>query len=113
PGALDRRRLQYLAQIAAGVAVLARRDVFGRAAGDDFSAAFAAFGTQIDHPVGGLDDIEIVFDDDDGIAVVAQALQHFEQHIDVLEMQSSGGLIKYVGLAVHVAFNYIEWNYIV
>src|SRR6476469_10967661 len=39
---------------------------------DDLSAAMAAFGAEIDHPVGRLDDIEVVFDDDDRVAVVAQ-----------------------------------------
>jgi hypothetical protein len=44
-------------------------DVFRWAPGDDFAAAIAAFGAEVDHPVGGLDHFEIVLDDDDGVAL--------------------------------------------
>jgi hypothetical protein len=37
--------------------------------------ACAAFRPEIDDPVSGLDDVEVVLDDDDGIAVIAQAVQ--------------------------------------
>src|SRR6187431_1275869 len=37
-------------------------DVFRRTPGDDFAAAVAAFGAEVDHPVGGLDDLQIVLD---------------------------------------------------
>ena len=35
------------------------------------AAAGAAFGAHVDDPVGRLDDIEVVLDDDDGVALVA------------------------------------------
>src|SRR5579872_1213833 len=53
-------RLQELTRIAAW----RLDDIFRRTPGDDFAAAVAAFGTQIDHPVGGLDHFEIVLDHD-------------------------------------------------
>ena len=34
---------------------------------DDLSAGLASFRSEVDHPIGGLDDIQIVFDDDEGI----------------------------------------------
>ena len=36
--------------------------------GDDQAAARAALGAQVDDPVGGLDDVQVVLDDDDGVA---------------------------------------------
>ena len=42
------------------------------------AAAAAAFRAHVHKPVCGLDDVEVVLDDDDGVAVVAQALEHLE-----------------------------------
>ena len=36
------------------------------------AAVFAAAGAEVDEPVGGFDDVEVMFDDDDGIAKVAK-----------------------------------------
>ena len=44
-------------EILAGVARLARGDIFRGAGGDDMAASIAAFGAEIDDPVGGLDDL--------------------------------------------------------
>ena len=50
--------------------------------------------------VGELDDVEVVLNDDDGIAAVYQPLQHVHQNADVLEVESRGGFVKDVeGLA--------------
>ena len=54
------------------------RDVLGRAFGDDQPAAAAALRTEVDQPVGGLDDVEVVLDDEDGVPLVDQSLQYFE-----------------------------------
>ena len=43
-------------------------DVFGGAGGDDLAAAGAALGAHVDDPVGGLDDVEVVLDDEEGAA---------------------------------------------
>ena len=49
-----------------------RGDLLGRARGDDLAAALAALGAQVDDPVGARDDVEVVLDDDDRVALVAQ-----------------------------------------
>ena len=46
-------------------------DRFGCAGHENLAALIAAFGAQVDDPIGGFDDVEIVFDDDHGIAFVA------------------------------------------
>jgi peptide chain release factor 3 len=68
----------------------------------------AALGAEVDQPVGGLDDVEVVLDDDDGVAVVAQAVQHLEQHLDVLEVQAGGRLVEDVERAAGVALGQFQ-----
>ena len=75
-----------------------------RGAGDhDLAAAESAFRAQVDDPVGGLDDIEIVLDDDDGVAMIAQALQYGQQLRDIVEMQAGGGFVQYIECLAGVA----------
>ena len=84
---------QHRLQKRPGIALLLAHDVLGRARGDDFAAGVAAFGAEVDDPVGGLDHFEIVLDDDHGIALVGQFVQHVEQFRHVVEMQPGGGFI--------------------
>src|SRR5579872_6435420 len=88
--------LQHGLQELAGVAARRLDDVFRRTPGDDFAAAVAAFGTEIDHPVRGLDDLEIVLDDNNRIPLRHQLVQHFEQLLHIVEVQPCRGLIKNV-----------------
>ena len=76
------------------------RHFLRRSRGDDFAAAGAAFGAEVDDPVGGLHDVQIVFDHHHRVALVAQPMQHVEQLGDVVEVQASGGFVEDVeGLA--------------
>src|SRR5882762_5448366 len=68
----------------AGVGLFRGRDEFGRALGDDAAAAFAAFGAEVDDPVGLLDDVEVLS--------------------NVVEMQAGGGLVEDVERAARLAF---------
>ena len=70
------------------------RHLFGRAGGDDLAALIAAFGAEIDEPVGGLDDVEIVFDDQKRGAGFQELAESGQQFGDVVEMKAGGGLVK-------------------
>jgi len=72
------------------------------------AATVPAFGPQIDHPIGCLDDIQVVFDDDHRVSGVSQPMQHIEQQLDVVEMQARGGLIQNVERATGVALRELE-----
>src|ERR1700730_8197450 len=88
--------VEELLQELAGVARLALRDLLGRAGRHHHAATGAAVGTEVDHPVRGLDDVQVVLDHDDGVAALHQPAEHPEELADVLEMQSRGGLVQHV-----------------
>ena len=76
-GALLLRRLrgragEHLGEVARGVRLFARHDGFGSPRRHDRPALVAALGPEIDHPVGACDDIEVVLDDDDRVALIAE-----------------------------------------
>jgi len=53
-------------------------------------------GAEINNVVGTLYNVEVVFDDQHGVAGVAEFEQHFQQLCHVGEMQAAGGLVEYV-----------------
>lgn len=61
---------------------------------DEFTTACATFGSDIDDPVGCFDHIELMFDDDHGIAVVYEAMEDGEQALDIFEVESCGGFVE-------------------
>ena len=65
---------QHFRQVAAGVGPRNPGDLFRRPAGDDGPAAVAALGPQVDDMIGGLDHVQVVLDDNNRIADVAQRL---------------------------------------
>src|SRR3546814_11684389 len=72
------------------------RDLFRCAFGHDFAALDAAFGAHVDDPVGGLDDVEIMFDHDDAVALLNKGVEDFQQFAAIHEMEAGGGLVKNV-----------------
>ena len=70
-------------------------DVFRRAAGDQLAAGLAALGTEVDQPVGGADDVEVVLDDDDRVAGLEQLPERAHQLGDVVEVQPGGRLVEH------------------
>src|SRR5260370_4124379 len=85
-----------LAQELPGVGAGGHGDFLGSSLRHRLSATVAAFGTQIDDVVGGLDHFEIVLDHDYRVARVGEAAEHSEQFLDVIEMQSGRRLIQNV-----------------
>ena len=80
----------------AGVRFDVAGDFFGRAAGDDSAAPCAAVGADVDDPVGRLHDVEIVLDDEHRVAGVDELVQHFEQQLDVGEVEAGRRLVEQV-----------------
>ena len=69
---------------------------FRRSFRDDRSPSGSPLWPEIHYPVGGLDDVEVVLDDDDCVALVDQGLKDTEEFANVFEVQAGGGFIEYV-----------------
>src|SRR3546814_3546330 len=54
----------------------------------------SAFGAEVEDVIGGLDDVEIMLDDDHAVALLDERLEHFEQLADILEMEPGGRLVE-------------------
>src|SRR5205823_5140954 len=78
-------------------------DEFGRALGDDAAAALAAFRAEVDDPVGLFDDVEMVLDDEHGVAKIDQALKYIEELSNVVEVQAGCRFIQNVERAPGLA----------
>ena len=72
--------------------------VFGhllrRAGRDDQAAAGTALGAEVDDIIGPFDDIEVVLDDDDGVAGIDELVQHLDQPVHVGDVQAGRWLVE-------------------
>ena len=66
------------------------------ARGDEFAAAHAGAGAEVQDVIGVADGVGVVLDDEDGIAQVAQAGQGAEQAVVVALMQADAGFVQNV-----------------
>ena len=69
-------------------------DLFGRALGDELAAVFAGFGAEVEDPVGGFDDFEVMLDDQQGVAGIDQLLENGQEAFDVGEVEAGGGFVE-------------------
>ena len=81
-------------QILARQRLRAGHDVIGRALGDDSAAVFPCFRSDIDDIIGSTHGVFIVFDDDERIAQVAQALESFQELVVVPLVQADGRFVQ-------------------
>lgn len=80
--------------------MLAFRDFFGCALGDDFTAPRAGFGTEIDEIVGFRGEVHVVLDDHDSVAFVDEAVKDIGEAGDVLLMESDSGFLDKVEVGI-------------
>jgi hypothetical protein len=60
--------------------------LFGCATSYYFATFFTSFGAEVDEVVGLAKDVEIVLDDDDGVATRVEALEYVHEDFDVFEV---------------------------
>lgn len=70
------------------------RDFLRRAGRDDGATAAAALGAKVDDIVSTLNDVEIVFDDDDRVTRIDKLVQDLDQAVDIRDVQAGGRLIE-------------------
>ena len=85
---------EVLFEEAAGVGVGGAHYVFGGAGGDELAAFVAAFGAEVDDVVGGLDDIQVVFDDKERASGFDERAEGGEEFVDVVEVEAGGRLVE-------------------
>ena len=83
-------------QVGAGQRLLAGQQVLHGAGDDDLAAVLARAGADVDHPVGGVDGVLVVLDDDQRVAQVAQPDQRLDQPVVVALVQADGRLVEHV-----------------
>ena len=69
---------------------------FWCAFGDNFAAGIAAFGAEVDQPIGALHDVEVVLDDQHRVAGVAEFGEDVEQLLHVGEVEAGRGFVENV-----------------
>ena len=91
----ERLRLSQVGpQVLASIAARRFRHFFRRALRDHLASTTAALGTKIDDVIRHLDDIQIVLNDDDGIARIRQLLQYVDQLLYVDGVQAGRGFVQ-------------------
>ena len=88
--------LEDLAEEGGGAGGFGLGDVFGGAVGDDGAAVGAGFGADVDEVVCFGHDAGVVFDDDDGVAFVDEAVEDVDELLHVFEVEADGGFFDEV-----------------
>ena len=73
----------------------------GRTGVDDGAAVLAGAGAEFQEVVGAADDVQVVFDEPDGVAAVHQGVEQAEDVPDVLRVEAVGGFIDDEDLPLH------------
>ena len=81
-------------EVLAGKAARHLGHLLRRTLGDDDAAGTAALGAEVDDVVGALDEVEVVFDDDDGVACIHQLLQHLDEAVDISHVEAGSRLVE-------------------
>src|SRR5215218_8985984 len=91
---LSGRAVGGLPQVPAGEGMLVVDEADRRTAEHQLTAAAATFGSEVDDPVGVPDDVEVVFDDDDGVAGIDESIEHLEQMANVGHVEAGRRLVE-------------------
>src|SRR5947207_3353579 len=97
-------RSRDVPEVASRGRVGAASDVLRGSLRDDAPARVAGTRSHFDHPVGPLDDVEMVLDHEHRVAGVDEAVEHTAQRPDVVEVQAGRRLVEDVELAPRAGF---------
>ena len=90
------RALQRLSQKGGGAADVIFRHLFRGSAGDYFAASCTRFRPEIDDVVGFGDHTQIVFDDNDRVSLINEAMKHVEEQLSVCHVQADRWFFKQI-----------------
>src|SRR4051812_33328682 len=86
--------LQERGQRAARMRGAAGGDVVDGAGAHQRTSAGAAFGAEVDEPVGAANEVDVVLDGDDGVAGLEELAERAEEHVDVAAVQARRRLVE-------------------
>src|SRR5262245_12739196 len=87
-------RGQHLLERLTRIRPLDLRNLLRCAGRNHMSAGFAAFRSEIDQVISGLDHVEVVFDDDQRVTRLDELLERGEQLRDVVEVKARGWFVE-------------------
>tara|TARA_B100001146_G_scaffold61957_1_gene54722 strand:+ start:229 stop:519 length:291 start_codon:yes stop_codon:yes gene_type:complete len=67
------------------------------------TAAMTSFGAKVNNPVCRFDYVEIMFDDNDRVALISQPVKHAEQLSYIMKVQAGGRFVQHVKRAAGVS----------
>ena len=79
-----------------GMAALGACNLFRRAFGDDEAPITTGFRAHFEHMICGGNNVQVVLDDQDGVAAVEQSLQHCDQLLHIIGMQTCRRFVEHV-----------------
>ena len=82
--------LQDIEQERGGPTGFGLRDFFRSASRDEFPSAAARLGSDINDIISLGDNVEVMFDDDHGAALIDEAMKHLDQLGHIVSMQTDG-----------------------
>src|SRR6516225_3598565 len=68
---------------------------FRRPRSDENAAIVTCLRPQIDQVICGLDDVQVMFDNDYGVASIDETMKNMQKCCDIIEMESGGGFVEY------------------
>ena len=81
-------------QKSSGVGVRAGGNLFGGPRGDQHTAAGTTLRTEVEHMIGAADDVEVVFNDDDGVSLIDDSVEGLDEEPDIVEVEARSGFVQ-------------------
>jgi hypothetical protein len=79
-------------------------DGFRGASDEKVAAGLTAFRAEVDDPIGFGDEVEVMFDDEDGVTGVNEAMQDVDEALHVSGVEADGGFLEDEQVAFQVRF---------
>ena len=79
------------------------QEILGGSLEEDAAAGVAAFGTEFDEIIGLGEDIELVFDNEDGVALVDKAVEQLHEPLAIGHVEADGRLLEKVEIGLKQA----------
>jgi hypothetical protein len=69
-------------------------ELFRSSFSDNLPAAVPGIRAEIDQPIRRLDHVQVMLNDNDGVAGIDEAMKDFEQDADVVKVEPGGGFVE-------------------